>query len=102
MIRVLSRPAQHALPTYTVNIYTTPVKMSHCMTEAHLDLHLGKDPETLKIKTENAVHELSEVQVHQLDQKLASLKSNFSQGLPSPPRVYWGLCRPAGLHCPSH
>jgi hypothetical protein len=41
------------------------------------ELRLVKDPEALKIKTENAVHELSEVQVHQLDQKLAYLKKRF-------------------------
>lgn len=46
--------------------------------DKHLrELRLVKDPEALKIKTENVVHELSEVQVHQLDQKLAFLKKKF-------------------------
>lgn len=38
------------------------------------DLRLVDDPETLKLKTENALHELSEVQVHQINQKVAYLK----------------------------
>ena len=36
-----------------------------------------KDAETLKIKTENIVHELTEVQIRQLDQKITSLKKKF-------------------------
>lgn len=38
------------------------------------DLRLVEDPETLRVKTENALHELSEVQLHQINQKMASLK----------------------------
>lgn len=41
------------------------------------DLKLVSDPETLRIKTENVVHELMEVQVRQIDQKLASLKKKM-------------------------
>jgi hypothetical protein len=41
------------------------------------DLRLVKDPETLKIKTENALHELSEVQVNQINQKVAYLKKRI-------------------------
>jgi hypothetical protein len=41
------------------------------------DLRLVKDPAALKIKTENMMHELSEVQVHQISQKLAYLKKRF-------------------------
>jgi hypothetical protein len=38
------------------------------------DLRLVEDPETLRVKTENALHELGEVQVHQINQKVAYLK----------------------------
>jgi hypothetical protein len=41
------------------------------------ELRLVKDPEVLKIKTENAMHELSEVQVNQINQKLTFLKKQF-------------------------
>jgi hypothetical protein len=41
------------------------------------DLRLVEDPETLKVKTENALHELGEVQVHQIKQKVASLKKSI-------------------------
>lgn len=41
------------------------------------DLRLESDPAKLKIKTENAMHELMDVQVRQIDQKLASLKKNM-------------------------
>jgi hypothetical protein len=41
------------------------------------DLRLVEDPETLKIKAQNVVHELSEVQVHQINQKVAYLKKRI-------------------------
>lgn len=41
------------------------------------DLRLVEDPETLKIKTENALHELSEVQVNQINQKVTALKKRI-------------------------
>jgi len=41
------------------------------------DLRLESDPGKLKIKTENAMHELMDVQVRQIDQKLASLKKSI-------------------------
>ncbi len=41
------------------------------------ELRQVKDAETLKIKTENIVHELTEVQIRQLDQKITSLKKKF-------------------------
>jgi len=41
------------------------------------DLRLESDPGKLKIKTENAMHELMDVQVRQIDQKLASLKKSM-------------------------
>jgi hypothetical protein len=41
------------------------------------DLRLIEDPETLKIKTENAMHELGEVQVNQINQKVAYLKKRI-------------------------
>ena len=41
------------------------------------ELRLVKDPEALKIKAENVMHELSEVQVNQINQKLAYLKKRF-------------------------
>src|ERR1051326_249880 len=41
------------------------------------DLRLESDPRKLKIKTENAMHELMDVQVRQIDQKLASLKRSM-------------------------
>lgn len=42
------------------------------------DLRLIEDPETLRVKTENALHELGEVQVHQINQKVAYLKKRIS------------------------
>lgn len=42
------------------------------------DLRLIEDPETLRVKTENALHELSEVQVNQINQKVAYLKNRIS------------------------
>lgn len=41
------------------------------------DLRLAEDPEALKVKTENALHELGEVQVHQVKQKVAALKKSI-------------------------
>ena len=41
------------------------------------ELRLVEDPETLKIKTENVMHELSEVQVYQINQKVAYLKKRI-------------------------
>lgn len=41
------------------------------------DLRLVDDPETLRVKTENALHELSEVQVHQINQKVTYLKKRI-------------------------
>jgi hypothetical protein len=41
------------------------------------DLRLVEDPETLRVKTENAMHELSEVQVHQINQKVSYLKKRI-------------------------
>jgi len=41
------------------------------------DLRLVSDPSALKTKTENALHELTEVQVHAIDQKIASLKKKL-------------------------
>ena len=41
------------------------------------ELLLVKDPERLKIKTEHALHELGEVQVHQINQKIANLKKRI-------------------------
>ncbi len=39
------------------------------------DLRLIKDPEELKIKAENAMHELSDVQVHVVNQKMNQIKN---------------------------
>jgi len=36
-----------------------------------------KDPNELKIKAENAVHELSQVQIHQINKKVNELKSKL-------------------------
>ena len=41
------------------------------------ELRQIKDPETLQIKTDNVVHELAEVQIQKLDQKIGSLKKKF-------------------------
>lgn len=41
------------------------------------ELRQIEDPYMLRIKTENLVHELSEVQIRQLDQKIGSLKKKF-------------------------
>jgi hypothetical protein len=41
------------------------------------ELRQVKDPVVLKAKTENAMHELAEVQVHRIDQAIASLKKKF-------------------------
>lgn len=41
------------------------------------DLRQVDDPETLRIKTDNVVHELTEVQVRQIDRKIAFLKEKF-------------------------
>lgn len=38
------------------------------------DLRLIKDPEELKIKAENAMHELCEVQIYAIDQKMKQIK----------------------------
>lgn len=46
--------------------------------DRHLrELRLVKDPETLKIKTQNALHEISEVQAHQIGQKITYLKKRI-------------------------
>lgn len=47
-----------------------------------LDRHLRElrevnDPDTLRIRTENVVHELAEVQVHRIGQTLSSLRKKF-------------------------
>lgn len=42
------------------------------------DLRLVEDPETLRVKTENALHEVGEVQVNQINQKVAYLKKRIS------------------------
>lgn len=41
------------------------------------DLRLIKDPEQLRVKAENAMHELSEVQLNQVKQKVAQLKRSI-------------------------
>ena len=38
------------------------------------DLRLVKDPEERKIKAENAFHELNEVQIHAINQKMSQIK----------------------------
>lgn len=38
------------------------------------DLRLIKDPEELKIKAENALHELNEVQIHAINQKISQIR----------------------------
>jgi hypothetical protein len=46
--------------------------------DKHLrELRLVKDPEALKVKAENVMHELSEVQVNQINQKLTYLRKRF-------------------------
>jgi hypothetical protein len=46
--------------------------------DKHLrELRLVKDPEELRVKTENALHELSEVQVHQIGQAINYLKKKI-------------------------
>jgi hypothetical protein len=42
-----------------------------------LELRLESDPERLRIKTENAMHQLMEIQVRQIDQKLISLRKQI-------------------------
>jgi hypothetical protein len=64
------------------------------------DLRLVKDPETLKIKAENVVHELSEVQVHQLDQKLAYLKKRFFASASVATASFMGALQTGGLTLP--
>jgi hypothetical protein len=46
--------------------------------DKHLrELRLIEDPEALRVKTENVLHELSEVQVHQINQKVVYLKKRI-------------------------
>ncbi|MCI0489653.1 MAG: hypothetical protein L0229_23950 [Blastocatellia bacterium] len=52
------------------------------------DLRLIKDSEQVRIKAENILHELGQVQVHQIDRKLKQLKK---QGLASAIIIFGGL-----------
>jgi hypothetical protein len=41
------------------------------------DLRLVKDPNALKVRAENVMHELSQVQIHQINKKVNELKSKL-------------------------
>ncbi|OBQ35275.1 MAG: hypothetical protein AN485_14025 [Anabaena sp. MDT14b] len=91
-------PAKNNIPTNTANIlldmelpFLENIDISNIMNirmnhgeefqnfRLHLekqfrDLRLVKDPEERKIKAENAFHELNEVQIHAINQKMSQIK----------------------------
>lgn len=64
------------------------------------DLRLIEDPETLRVRTENVLHELGEVQAHQINQKVAYLKKRIFAEVAVAAGSLMGAVQSGGLTLP--
>lgn len=69
--------------------------------DKHLkELRLVKDPDVLKTKTENVMHELAEIQIHRLDENIGSLKKKFFAEAAVVAASLYGAVQSGGLTLP--